>query len=249
MIDTNNRNWEFLRSLSKIVNWDKVKAINRNAYYLENKDNGVKNKYRSRVAMIQLYPEHLEDMNFLYELITTDSYPYSVIFHDRDVFDSDKDPDSQGNGGHKKGDKKKPHVHVVVCFENGKTNTAVAKLFRLNPQFIEMWDCKSDALAYLDHHRYYDKVQYSYDEIYGNLPCETYNSHKDIKDKYLMFDLLVSYIIEQDYTSMTNVYHYARNHKIIDCCLNHWGKLQNLVIEHNEKIKRQEDLKKEGKII
>lgn len=248
MIDTNNRNWQFLRNLSKTVNWDKVKAVNRDSYYLENKDNGKKNKYRSRVAMIQLYPENLYDMNFLYEIIVSDGYPYACILHDRDVFTTDKDPDENGNGGHKKGDKKKPHVHVVMCFENGKTNTAVAKMFKINPQFVEMWDCKCDALSYLDHHRYIEKTQYSYDEIYGNLPCETYNVHKDIKDKYLAFDLLVSFILESDYTSMTNVYTYARNHKIIETCLNHWPKLNTLVIEHNEKLKYIEEKKKEGKI-
>lgn len=248
MIDTNNRNWEFLRNLSKIVNWDKVKAVNRDGYYSEHKDEGKKNKYRSRVCMLELYPEHDEDMNFVYELIATDSFPYAIILHDKDKFLTDKEGDENGLGAHHMGDYKKPHIHCVVKFKNGKTNTAVAKMFRLNPRFVEMWDSASEALGYLDHHKYINKHVYDVNEIYGNLPIEVYQAHEIIHDKYVAFDTLVNFIKDSDYISITEVYEHSKRKHIIETCLNHWNKLNALVLEHNAIQKMIYEKMKEGKI-
>lgn len=235
MIDTNNRNWQFLQQLSNVVNWDKIKALNRNvrrSYYLDNKDNK-KNPFRSRVCMIELYPEHDEDMSFLYELIVSDAYPYACILHDKDVFDSDSLGDEDGLGAHKKGDQKKPHIHVVVKFEHGKTNTAVAKLFLLNTRFVEMWDSTREALAYLDHHKYIDKHHYDYKEIFGNLSCEVFQAHPVIKDKYQAIDTIIEYIAGRDYTSMDEVYRFCRKNILLDCLFSRWSQVNTLVIEHN----------------
>ena len=248
MIEKNDRNWELLRRLSKIVDWDKVKAVDRKPYYIENKDNGNKNKYRSRVAMIELYPEHLEDLAFLYQLVVSGTMPYACIVHDKDKYQTDMPPDENGNGGHKKGDPVKLHIHVVVCFENGKTNTAVAKMFKLNPQFIEMWDSKKEALKYLNHCGYPEKFQYDFDEIYGNLSCEIYQATTHIHDKYLAIDRIVNHIECCDFTSMIDIYHWCVDKKILETYFNQRGFIQSLVMEHNSILKMIADAKKEGKI-
>lgn len=248
LLDVSDRNWECLRRLSKIVNWDKVKALNRaqrKSYYLENKDRR-KDPFRSRVVMIELYPEHEEDMYFLHELIETDAYPYAVIIHDQDTFEEDKEPDSNGNGGHKKGDLKKLHLHCVVKFEHAKTNTAVAKMFLLNTQFVEMWDSCKEALGYLDHHKYSDKFHYSLQEIYGNLSGEVYQAHTYIPDKYNAFDAIANFIEEQIYTSMRAVYGFAKRRCLLDCFFTHWSKFNTLVLEHNSIQKVINENQKEG---
>ena len=250
MLDSKNHNWECLRRLSNIVNWDKVKALNRadrKSYYLENKDRK-KDPFRSRVAMLELYPEHDEDMFVLHELIETDAYPYAVIIHDKDKFEDDKEPDENGNGGHKKGEPKKIHLHCVVKFEYAKTNTAVAKIFLLNTRYVEMWDSTKEALGYLDHHKYSDKYHYSMKEIYGNLSGEVSQAHCYIPDKYNAFYEVVNYISEQTYISMTEVIEYAKRRSIMDTLFNHWSKFNTLVIEHNNVQHMLDEKKKEGKI-
>ena len=246
MIDKRDRNWEFLRRLSSIVNWDKVKALNRDdckAYYLENKDSK-KNPFRSRVAMIELYPEHLVDMHFLYNLVVSGSFPYACILHDNDVYDSDREPDENGNGGHCKGEFKKEHVHVVLKFSNAKTNTAVSKQFLLNPRFVVMWDSCKEALAYLDHHQYVDKYQYDYRDIFGTLPCEVREAHQHIHDKYSAFGVLYDYIQEDGYKSMSELVRFASHQHLTECMLNHWSKFNTLIMEHNALQKMLEEKQK-----
>lgn len=65
-----------------------------------------------------LYPEQLKKHWQRYLTATKYQWFCSPI-HDRDVYEDDKEPDENGNGGHKKGDLKKEHFHVGVYFGSG----------------------------------------------------------------------------------------------------------------------------------
>lgn len=76
--------------------------------------------------------------------------------HDKDVYDDDKEPDEKGLGGHKKGDTKKEHFHVVAQFYNKKAKSVVIEMIKFNQGLFFLSDelvvrSYKQALRYLQH--------------------------------------------------------------------------------------------------
>lgn len=67
---------------------------------------------RGRFQTFIIYPESLPE-NWV-ELLESTGAPIAISpLHDKDVYESDKQPDQNGNGGHVKGEIKKPHYHMI----------------------------------------------------------------------------------------------------------------------------------------
>lgn len=119
-----------------------------------------KEKYRSRVHMLLLYPDNEQHANALEKI--PQSYDYAMILHDKDI-DQDGKP-------------KKPHYHVVLRFNQAVWSSAICKALEIEHTFIE--DCKrfENALQYLIHYNDTEKAQYSVDEVKGNLKTKLVES-------------------------------------------------------------------------
>lgn len=81
-----------------------------------------------------LYPENLAK-NWR-DIISSFGYAWALSpLHDHDIYESDKAPDKNGNGGHKKGDIKKPHFHGTIYFGRG-TKKSVKQVSELLNQAL-----------------------------------------------------------------------------------------------------------------
>ena len=109
--------------------------------------------YRDRIHSILLYPDN-EKHNRAYEIITK-SYDYASILHDKDI--------------HENGEKKKPHIHVVVRFGQARWASAVCKELGIEENYIEKTRNFVNALMYLIHYNDPDKAQYDICEVNGPL--------------------------------------------------------------------------------
>lgn len=123
-----------------------------------------KEKYRSRVHMLLLYPEnqsHFEAMDKIAK-----SYDYAAILHNKDTWTAE---DEEKNSDHKEGTYKKDHWHVLIRFSQAKWSTAICKELGIDHQFIEDVKRFDNALQYLVHYNDNDKAQYDVEEVFGNL--------------------------------------------------------------------------------
>lgn len=239
MIDVDDRNWLLLRRLSHIVNWDKVKKHSRDlSYFKDNNKDCFKNKLRTRTAMIELYPEHIEDMKFLYYIVSSGKYPYEACIHNRDIFVDDKLPNENGLGGHKKGQRKKIHIHVVLCFPNARTNSAVAREFNLNPQFVKMFNSRHEALCYLTH-KYEGNFKFPYksDDCFGTLHSEMCESLVYVQDKFQILDRIKCFIMEcPDKLDICDVYDFCKEYHFLSVFKCNRPFINDLIKVHNDKM-------------
>ena len=112
-----------------------------------------KEKYRSRVHMLLLYPSD-ESHVLALEKITL-SYDYAYILHNKDIAED--------------GSIKKHHWHVVLRFNQAVWSSAICKELGIEHNYIENVKRFDNALQYLIHYNDTDKAQYSVDEVFGNL--------------------------------------------------------------------------------
>lgn len=114
-----------------------------------------------------LYPENKDDMYLLHKC--TSLWDYAYAMHDKDVYEDDK-RDENGDYVYKKGDQKKPHIHLLV-FLNATTQIHVLQEF-LNIPFSRIEKVKSvkGAIRYLIHLDNYEKYTYQLKDIVTNVP-------------------------------------------------------------------------------
>lgn len=121
-------------------------------------------KYRSRCHMVLLYPDNNDHINALENI--KKSYDYAFIIHNRDVWTIE---DEKQNSQHVLGENKKEHIHVIIRAHNAIWNTALCKELGIDIRFVEQVKNIDRALQYLIHYNEPDKVQYSYNEVFGTL--------------------------------------------------------------------------------
>ena len=115
-------------------------------------------KFRSRNFAAVLYPEDVTHADCI-ELLKSGGYNFGAILHNEDVYED----------GEHKGEKKKPHWHVVVKFPNAVWNEPLAKELGIEPNYIQKCKSLDSALLYLVHYGYDDKFQYELSEVFGPL--------------------------------------------------------------------------------
>lgn len=122
---------------------------------------------RSRTHCLVLYPDCVEHSQLIEDLkqckCIFDTYAFAL--HDNDRFTDDVPP-SDDYEGHKKGERKKPHYHVVFMFSNAMTRSAF--ITRLHSSYPSVTDgCvarvlkdRDEAVRYLWHADEPDKYPY-----------------------------------------------------------------------------------------
>lgn len=154
-----------------------------------------KEKYRSRVHMLLLYPDCEEHIKALAKI--EQSYDYAMILHNRDYWtdeDEKKDPTKTA------GLVKKEHWHIVLRFNQAVWSTAICKELGIEHNYIENVKRFDNAIQYLIHYNDTDKAQYSIDEVKGNLKKKLVESiNKVEKSEGEKVCELIEYIEKQDY--------------------------------------------------
>lgn len=118
-------------------------------------------KFKDRKYVAVLYPEDPTHVSAM-DKLKSGGYDYAAILHDSDVYETDGE-------GHKKGDLKKPHWHVVIRFSpNALWNTAVAKDLGIEPNYLEKCRNLNKALLYLVHRDHLEKFQYDLPDVFGS---------------------------------------------------------------------------------
>ena len=130
-----------------------------------------KEKYRSRVHMLLLYPENEAHKKAIEKI--EQSYDYAMILHNRDCWTEE---DEQKNPEHIAGALKKEHWHVVLRFGQAVWSSAICKELGIEQNYIEDVKKFDNALQYLIHYNDTDKVQYTIDEVKGNLKTKLVES-------------------------------------------------------------------------
>ena len=112
-----------------------------------------KEKYRSRVHMLLLYPDNVQHCQAVEKI--KQSYDYAMVLHNRDVT--------------AEGEVKKEHWHIVLRFKQAVWSSAICKELGIEDKFIENVKKFDNAIQYLIHYNDSDKSQYTVDEVTGNL--------------------------------------------------------------------------------
>lgn len=132
----------------------------------------VKKDIRATSYNFILYPENLAK-NWR-DIISSFGYAWALSpLHDHDIYESDKAPDKNGNGGHKKGDIKKPHFHGTIYFGRGTKKSVKQVSELLNQALIDdtyilepqpSRDMQA-SIQYFVHMNDKGKYQYSKDDV------------------------------------------------------------------------------------
>lgn len=123
-----------------------------------------KEKYRSRVHMLLLYPDNEQHCKAVEKI--QQSYDYALCLHNRDYWTEE---DEKKNPDRVSGEVKKEHWHIVLRFNQAVWSTAICKELGLEHNYIENVKRFDNAIQYLIHYNDNDKAQYSIDEVKGNL--------------------------------------------------------------------------------
>jgi len=117
---------------------------------------------RYRTFMLVLYSDDEKYFDYINFIINkefkTKNFKYCGIVHNHDLDD--------------KGNLKKEHEHIVLYFDNPRTIDSISKEMNLPNQYIEKYSSLKTALLYLLHYNQGDKVQYNFDDTYGDLKNE-----------------------------------------------------------------------------
>lgn len=130
-----------------------------------------KEKYRSRVHMLLLYPENEQHQKAIKKI--EQSYDYAMILHNRDCWTEE---DEKKNPEHIAGELKKEHWHIVLRFNQAVWSSAICKELEIEHNYIEDVKKFDNAIQYLIHYNDSNKVQYSVDEVKGNLKTKLVES-------------------------------------------------------------------------
>lgn len=155
---------------------------------------------------------------------------YAHILHDKDI-------------SIETGEILKPHIHVVLIFENARTVKSIAKELNIEENLIRYMDTVKFAIRYLIHKDQKEKYQYKKEDIRTNIDIDSYfkekrNETEDIKkivefiyseDKYIYFTEIMDFVLSEDlYAS------YRRGGNLIS----------RIIEEHNKLFLEKREMKK-----
>ncbi len=122
---------------------------------------------RARNFAIVLYPNESEKDKETLEYIIN-NFEYAYIEHDKDIWEEDGEE-------HKRGEKKKPHTHVLINLKNARSDESMKDELQVN--YIETSNFYAYA-RYLIHLGYPNKYQYEKEKIITNMPTRIENALK-----------------------------------------------------------------------
>ena len=124
-----------------------------------------KERIRSRVFVGVLYPED-ETHSAAMRLLDENKYQYVGILHNQDTYDKD---DAKDMDGHRAGDPKKDHWHIVIKFTHAKSIHSLADELGIKPNYLQCCGNTTEAYRYLVHFGWEYKHQYDANECFGPL--------------------------------------------------------------------------------
>ncbi len=141
---------------------------------------------RSRTFALELYPEDNQHIAIL-EYIKN-NFEYAYILHDKDTYEEDTEE-------HKKGEKKKPHYHIILAFKNARTIDSIKKELQID----YVMTCNFYAYTrYLIHLGTPQKYQYSSNDIITNISLRIENALKrDYDSQEQDARILLDYIFKK----------------------------------------------------
>lgn len=215
---------------------------------------------RGRVVELILYPDDLSHCRAL-KAVNDLGYLYGANIHDRDLCDEvslldefdDDDLREQflfenqtDDGLHKKA-----HVHCVIYFSEAKTNTAVAKIFRISSNTVRVYkgqDALDRRVRYLCHLG--ENTKFQYDELgcCGPLARELKNLNRELglTDGALLYDFL--HLLRDHFErpqfrhkiiTSNEILFFAYDQGYIRCCIkaNLNVHVNNFKNDHNERVR------------
>lgn len=138
---------------------------------------------KKRYWCFELYPESC-DKDWK-SLLTQTGLPSVVSpLHDKDIYDKDI-KDDNGNLIHFKGDVKKPHYHIILCYSGPTSQSNVQKItVDLLKGTIPLWiENLQGYYEYLIHKNNPEKYQYNIEDlqfINGFLPEDYFNEGESV---------------------------------------------------------------------
>lgn len=163
-----------------------------------------RSKLDSRTYGIITYPDNYE----LNEKLRT--YNYACIFHHSDVWTHE---DERTNPNHKEGEKKEPHIHWILRFDNTRSINRLAADLGLNVGRLEAIRCLSAQIRYLIHYDDPEKFQYDKSEIEHTFPIDSF--FKSYIEEDDGFHLLFDYILNTDNINWVALTKYALDNNCI----------------------------------
>lgn len=130
---------------------------------------------RNRNFAMILYPEdqtHIEALETIKK-----RFSYAYILHDKDKWEKDVINENTGEIEHRKGDPKKKHWHVLITFENARTDQAIKDILENDKIHIEK-SSFYEMTRYLIHLDHPQKYQYNSQEIITNIQERINNALK-----------------------------------------------------------------------
>ena len=118
------------------------------------------NRFRSRNFVAVLYQEDNTHSEAVAKLING-GYKFCGILHDKDVYDSEENPDLAGQ-------LKKPHWHILISFPSARWNTSVCAELGIADNYLQKCSSVDSTLLYFVHHELPSKAQYSIDDVFGH---------------------------------------------------------------------------------
>ncbi|MBR2134100.1 MAG: hypothetical protein IJ851_05250 [Eubacterium sp.] len=194
------------------------------------------NNTRAKNLMYEQQIDFIEyfEINKFVELVENKLKPkkYALIIHDKDFND--------------KGEQVKPHLHLMLSFENARSLNSIAKLLNDKTQQITVWRGNSNnGYAYLTHRtdEAKNKYQYEPEKVISNFDYSEFlkSISKEVENKdnckinALLDMLYTGQITKQDVEKQLTGSKYARYHKQIEIVYN--KRLQNLASEFRKKLK------------
>ncbi len=144
-----------------------------------------RSKLDSRTYGIITYPDN-EELNAKLR-----TYNYACIFHHSDVWTIE---DENKNPSHKAGEKKEPHIHWILRFDNTRSINRLANDLGLSLGRIEAIRSLAAQIRYLIHYDDPDKFQYDKEEIEHTFPIDSFfKSYVEDDDGFrLLFDYITT---------------------------------------------------------
>lgn len=253
---------DFKDFYAKFVSYQNPDRITDNlpSFSYRQRDEKTGEAIRGRVVELILYPDDLSHCRAL-KVVNELGYLYGANIHDRDLVDDillidefeDEDKREQFLFENQSDDglHKKAHIHCVLYFSEAKTNTAVAKIFRISSNTVRVYkgqDALDRRIRYLCHLGENTKFQYDESGCCGPLSRELKNLNKELgtTDGALLYDflhLLKDHFNRPQYRdhliSTNDILFYAYDQGYMRCCIkaNLNVHVNNFKLDHNERVR------------